>query len=166
MRSNLNILKIFLQFNQIHAKRYMLTTTQIKILNSYDIISSYIEKRLHNEQKLNAAGTLQFNTNDYRNLKKFQELFDIVKRIRLFENEIADLTNLINTTADDDEIKKLGISDLENADNEMRSLKFKLVENLNEDENEDKENAILEVSPGVGGQGVYAAVYLVFSQTC
>jgi protein subunit release factor A len=154
MRSNSRLLKFVLQSNQIqiNPRRCMLTTTQLKLNNSYDVIRSYIEKRFSAIQKIHSSADSQFNQSDYESLNKFQRLFETSKRIETTQNEITELTNLINTTVGDDELKKLASSDLEKLDNETRNLKNQLIDSLVEDEREDNENAVLEVSAGVGGQ--------------
>lgn len=158
IRTNSNQLTCF-SYNRIQTRSFMLDTTKVKILQCYQESVPHI-------QTLNAERLeLTELTSDEAQMNKLNDKQDVFQRLSylnrisstfgMIEKVSSDLTEL-NEMGDDseetDEFKKMIADDIERLNEKEVDLKIRMIQALIPEEEEDKENAIIELSAGVGGQ--------------
>lgn len=136
---------------------YMLETTKVKLIQSYDTSIKYIQDLL--KQKVDLA-TLANNETELNKLENKQELFqrlnqlelisDIYSKIEKCNSDLNESNEMLIETKDAD-LKELFEKDIEKIEEQLVQLKIDMIDTLVKDESEDKENAYVEISAGVGG---------------
>jgi peptide chain release factor 1 len=137
-------------------------STRVKILSAYEDTKRYVEEQLLVEQaklaealKEDAIGQDKADMfKRYTELGTVQELYSKIKSfendMRELEGELAALTTT-KKSINDDEMKSLLENDLSLFDAKLERHKLELIDMLVPEELEDKQNAVLELSAGVGG---------------
>ena len=143
--------------------RFLLETTQIKLINCIEESSSYIDKLLTERASLEERMTtnLENNVDKQEQGKRLNYLNDVAKyatKISRCKSDIQELyqmalelKNSTDTDENDEKMKTLIQEDFEKMNKQLVQLKIELVDLLIPDEVEDVEDATLELSAGVGG---------------
>ena len=150
-------------------RRFLLTSTRVKLLNAYEQTSDYIKRLQVEYDKLNKEkDDIASNTNNTSRqliadrLSALDEILNIHNKIISIKNEISELESYVNsnkkevsgsTAREEDEMMKIVKQDLIDNNTALNELKMRFVDELvGEQDSEDQENALMEISAGVGGQ--------------
>jgi peptide chain release factor 1 len=163
LRSNhLKHISILNSYQTFSKRNYILETTKIKFLNGYEDSLNYVKHMKNERNKLAELVNDESQLDNYDNKQKlFQRLNDLNQisaahdKIIKCQNDIKEssemLAKMTNDAEKDDEMFKLINDDLIKLNQNLTELKFDLINLLIPDEIEDKEDAVLELSAGVGG---------------
>ena len=141
------------------TRNYLLETTKVKLLNAYTDSLGYITSLDEEHKQLVEMTSSEVEMNKINNKNEtFQRLnqlgntLELHSRLIKVSNDFDELNEMLsNDSGEGEDFKKLLLIDLEQLAQEKINLKLELIELLVPDELEDKENAILELSAGVGG---------------
>ncbi|RNA37260.1 peptide chain release factor 1- mitochondrial [Brachionus plicatilis] len=133
----------------------LLETTTKKIINCYDDSHDYIKSLIDERKKLTELlnNDKDFNTNKlelFQHLNYLTNLSTLYDQVNSNTNEFLELQEML--IQENDEMAKMIQNDLIRLDDQIFEDKNKILQSLIPRENEDKEDAIMELSAGVGGQ--------------
>jgi len=146
----------FLRSPNIILRRSLLTNTKLRIINSFDESNAILQK--FSKEFFELQETAKTNFKQIDNVDRFKYLENVIslhQRIEANINEINDLNSLISSNDDkesDKELAEMAASDLESLLAKQDELKSEFLNSLIPDIEEDRNNAIIEVNAGVGGQ--------------
>jgi peptide chain release factor 1 len=144
----------------ITFRNFMLETTQVKLVNAYDDSLKYI-KTLVKER--NDLATLINNETEMNKQENRQEMFQRLNQLEQiastyfklskFESDLNDSKEMLNSQSeqDEDDLKDMFQKDIQQLNESVIQTKIELIQSLVKDDPEDKENAYVEISAGVGG---------------
>jgi len=142
-------------------RRYLTTSVDsvnTKLLNAYNDSIEYIRSLLEEKSKLekliNNEAELSKEMDKADLFNRFGYLCKIEKKhekIASIQSELKELAQMMSDESNNDEMKQMIQDDSERLQSAMNSSKIELVDLLIIDEEEDKEDVIMELSAGVGG---------------
>lgn len=143
-------------YSKSQSNESLLETTRLKLLKSFEDSQPYANSLIHERQKISAKVNEFTNENAASKEELFHRLNFLNQVTEIYEEilkKTAELNELQNALAGetDDEMKKLINEDAATLNDQLTSKKIDLVNSLIVDEDENKENVVLELSAGVGG---------------
>lgn len=135
----------------------MLETTKVKLVQSYENATKYVQYLIKEKTSLAnlANNEIELNKIDnkqeiFQRLNELELISDIYSRIEKCKSDLKDSNEMFIETKDD-EMKEMFEKDIEKLNEKIVQLKIDMIQTLVKEENEDKENAYVEISAGVGG---------------
>jgi peptide chain release factor 1 len=142
------------------SQRHLATSVDsanLKLLNAYndsiDYIKSLVDEKLKLEKLMNNEAELSKEEKKVELFNRFSYLSKIDKKqeqIMAIQSELKELAQMMSNESND-EMKQMIEDDSERLQSKLDSCKIELVDLLIIDEEEDKEDVIMELSAGVGG---------------
>lgn len=139
------------------AQRLLATSVNSKLLSAYndsiDYIKSLVDEKSKLEKLINNEAELSKEANKADLFNRFGFLCKIEKKheeIMSIQSELKELAQMMNNESNE-EMKQMIQDDSERLQSKLNSSKIELVDSLIIDEEEDKEDVIMELSAGVGG---------------
>ena len=140
--------------------RYLSEIDNRRLLVCYDDSLDYINNLLKEKQKLDITFTNEEQINEHAvnkhelimRLNYLTQVDELFNEIQKNINDLKELNEMRSISENqEDEMKKMIEDDYAKLDERLIELKVKMVELLIPEDEVDKENAILELSAGVGG---------------
>jgi len=142
----------------LFVRKYMLETTKVKLINSYDEATEYINSLV---KERNDLVTLTSNENEFNKQENKQDLFQRLNqlehiaatyfKINKSKNDLIESIETLKTNDYDDDMKEMFTRDNERLNEVLMLLRIEMIQSLITNQSEDKENAYVEISAGVGG---------------
>ncbi|CAF0740156.1 unnamed protein product [Brachionus calyciflorus] len=144
------------EINFIQKRTYLLETTTKKLLNAYNESEEYVKTLTKEKITLTEMLNKENESNDSNKQGQFQRLNYLNNVSSLYDtiitksNEYLELKEMLKEESD--EMAKMIQNDLLRLEEEIFEAKKEIIKLLIPEETEDKEDALIELSAGVGGQ--------------
>lgn len=144
-------------YKTVFKRYYMIETTQVKLVNSYDSATNYIKTLIKERNDLNSLTSNELEMNQLENkqeifqrLNQLESISDIYYKIEKCQSDLNESNKMISEDNDDD-LKEMFKNDIERLKEILLQHKIDMIQSIIKEEQEDKENAYVEISAGVGG---------------
>lgn len=149
----------------LHLTRFQSTSvwsnlqesTQKKVILAYIDSVDYIKKLVAERERVINEINSQSSNQDHKRVTFLNEVFDLYDQIVRTSRDVTELGDMLNkidtqtSSSEDKEMSKLVRVDLDEASARLDELKYQIIQSIIPEDQEDKEDAILELSAGVGG---------------
>lgn len=140
------------------SRNYMLETTKIKLLKGYEDSTQHVQKLIEENNRLSklVSSDSEFSSQQnkmeiFKRLTYLNEITELNKKIEQNKNDLRELQEMMENSDEKDDMKEMFKEDLARLSLEIENNKLELVRKIIPDDLEDKEDAIVELSAGVGG---------------
>ena len=142
----------------LYARNYMLETTKVKLINSYEEAIEYINSLVKERNDLVSltSNETEFNKQDnkqdlFQRLNQLEHITDTYFKTNKCKNDLIESIETLKTNDYDDDMKEMFTKDNERLGEVLMLLRIEMIQSLITNQPEDKENAYVEISAGVGG---------------
>lgn len=137
----------------VSSCNYLLETTTRKLLNAYNDSEEYISSLIKEKNILVEQLNQENDSNKqelFQRLNYLSNVASLHEKLTQNQNEVKELGEMVKN--ENDEMANMIMDDINRLQNEIFDLKKEIIKLLIPEELEDKEDAIIELSAGVGGQ--------------